>query len=95
MANKETTISANKSSDFQLLEVINIPAKCKIEKNKEGRPRMPIWNDYDEGEEDGYGHFEASCHYCDKGKWQCEKPSTMKAHLVLYCKGPVPDNIRR
>ncbi|CAG8475591.1 28658_t:CDS:2 [Gigaspora margarita] len=56
---KETTISANKSPSSQPLEVIKIPAKRKITKSKGGRPRMPIWDNYNEGEEDGHGHFGA------------------------------------
>ncbi|CAG8778735.1 36888_t:CDS:2 [Gigaspora margarita] len=49
---------------------------------------MLIWNDFSEGEEDGLGHLEQE-------KWQHGKPSIMKAHLALHCKGPVPDEIRR
>ncbi|CAG8821578.1 40161_t:CDS:2, partial [Gigaspora margarita] len=60
-------------------------AKCKADKAKGSRPRMPIWDDYIEGEDDGHGHLEQ----------QCEKPSTMEAHLALYCKGPALDGIRR
>ncbi|CAG8746186.1 18063_t:CDS:2 [Gigaspora margarita] len=56
---------------------------------------MPIWDDYNEGEDDRHGHFEATCHYCDKGKWQHEKPSIMEAHLALHCKGLVSDDIRK
>ncbi|CAG8695103.1 22172_t:CDS:2, partial [Cetraspora pellucida] len=41
-----------------------------------------------EGENDGHGHFGANCHYYDKKKWQCGKPSVIKAHLALYCKEP-------
>ncbi|CAG8511964.1 1675_t:CDS:2, partial [Racocetra fulgida] len=58
----ETNIPINKSFSSQISEITSIPTKHKIEKSKEGRPRMPIWNDYDEGEEDGHGHFEAKAH---------------------------------
>ncbi|CAG8796164.1 1478_t:CDS:1, partial [Racocetra fulgida] len=69
--------------------------KSKTEKSKGGRPKMPIWDDYSEGEEDGHGHYGANCHYCDKGRWQRGKPSVMEAHLALHCKGPVPEDIRK
>ncbi|CAG8806678.1 26821_t:CDS:2, partial [Gigaspora margarita] len=88
-------MSIDKSPSSQLPETTNTHAKCKANKSKEGRPRMPIWNDFNEGEDDGHGHFGVSCHYCDKGRWQRGKPSTMEAHLVLYCKGLVPDDIRK
>ncbi|CAG8855434.1 3711_t:CDS:1, partial [Gigaspora margarita] len=88
-------MSNDNSFSSQLPETINTSVKCKTDKSKGGRPRMPIWNDYNEGKDDGHGHFGASCRYCDKEKWQRGKPSTMEAHLVLYCNGPVPDNIRR
>ncbi|CAG8781769.1 20178_t:CDS:2, partial [Gigaspora margarita] len=61
----KNNLTSNKFPGSQPLEVINIFAKSKIKKNKEGRPRIPICNDYDKGEEDGHGHFEASYHYCD------------------------------
>ncbi|CAG8821456.1 33127_t:CDS:1, partial [Gigaspora margarita] len=46
-------------------------------------------------EDDGHGHFGATCRYCDKGKWQRGKPSIMKAHLALHCKEQVLDDIRK
>ncbi|CAG8857217.1 35528_t:CDS:1, partial [Gigaspora margarita] len=86
-------MSINKSSGSKPLE--STSAKRKADKSKGGRPRMPIWDDFSEGEDDGHGHFGANCRYCDKGKWQRGKPFTMEAHLALHCKGPVPDDIRR
>ncbi|CAG8836868.1 29268_t:CDS:2, partial [Gigaspora margarita] len=38
--------------------------------------------------ENEYEYFEASCHYYEKGKWQCRKPSIIEARLVLHCKEP-------
>ncbi|CAG8798046.1 201_t:CDS:1, partial [Gigaspora margarita] len=46
-------------------------------------------------EDDGHGHFGATCRYCDKSKWQRGKPSIMEVHLALHCKGQVPDDIRK
>ncbi|CAG8854767.1 7787_t:CDS:1, partial [Gigaspora margarita] len=86
-------MSINKSSGSKPLE--STSAKHKTDKSKRGRLRMPIWDDFSEGEDDGHGHFGANCHYCDKRKWQHGKPFTMEEHLALYCKGPVPDDIRR
>ncbi|CAG8540235.1 9679_t:CDS:2 [Gigaspora margarita] len=86
-------MSINDSSSSNPLE--STSAKRKADKAKRGKPRMPIWDDYIEDKDDGHGHFEASCCYCNKGKWQHEKPSTMEAHLALHCKGLVLDDIRR
>ncbi|CAG8848227.1 45991_t:CDS:1, partial [Gigaspora margarita] len=52
-------------------------------KVKGGRPRMLIWDDFIEGEDDGHGHFEAICAYCDKKKWQHSKLSTIKHIIAL------------
>ncbi|CAG8804142.1 29901_t:CDS:2, partial [Gigaspora margarita] len=75
-------MSINNSSSSNPLE--STSAKRKADKAKGGRPRMPIWNNYIEGEDDGHGHFEATM----------RKTSTMEA-LALHCKGPVPDDIRK
>ncbi|CAG8744057.1 36065_t:CDS:2 [Racocetra persica] len=40
--------------------------KNKAEKSKRGRPKMPIWDDYSEDEDNGHEYYEANCHYCDK-----------------------------
>ncbi|CAG8848290.1 21995_t:CDS:1, partial [Gigaspora margarita] len=37
----------------------NTRAKYKANKSKGGRPRMPICNDCNKGEDDGHGHFGA------------------------------------
>ncbi|CAG8830008.1 39680_t:CDS:2, partial [Gigaspora margarita] len=81
----ETITSVNKSSSSQLPETINTSVKCKADKSKGGRPKMPIWDDFNEGEDDEHRHFEAICRYSDREK----------AHLALHCKGPVLDDIRR
>ncbi|CAG8818124.1 43821_t:CDS:2, partial [Gigaspora margarita] len=86
-------MSVNDSFSFKLLETTS--AKCKADKVKGGRPKMLIWNDFIEGEDDRHRHFRAICAFCDKEKWQRGKPSTMEAHLALHCKGLVPDDIRR
>ncbi|CAG8799086.1 2905_t:CDS:1 [Cetraspora pellucida] len=86
-------MSVNKSSSSKPLESTSV--KCKADKSKEGRPRMPICNDFSEGKDDKHKHFRANCYYYDRGKWQCEKPFTIEAHLVLHCKRLVPDDIRR
>ncbi|CAG8669309.1 16661_t:CDS:1, partial [Gigaspora margarita] len=70
-------------------------AKHKADKIKGSKPRILIWDDFIEGEDDEHRHFGAICAFCNKEKWQRRKPSIMEAHLVLHCKGPVPDNIRR
>ncbi|CAG8813227.1 40466_t:CDS:10, partial [Gigaspora margarita] len=76
-------MSMNDSFSSKPLETTS--AKHKTDKVKGGRPRMPIWNDFIEGEDDRHRHFGAICAY-----WTREK-----AHLALHCKGLVPDNIRR
>ncbi|CAG8574012.1 13587_t:CDS:1 [Cetraspora pellucida] len=88
-------MSINKFSSFKLPETIKTSVKHKTDKNKEGRPRMPIWNNYDKRGDNRHRHFGASCHYCNRRKWQYIKLSTIEAHLALHCKGPVPDDIRR
>ncbi|CAG8707693.1 23741_t:CDS:2, partial [Cetraspora pellucida] len=65
------------------------------ELNKGGCPRSAIWDEFDIGESDGKGHYEAKCRYCIKGKWQHGRPSVMESHLALHCKGETPDQIRR
>ncbi|CAG8808919.1 15659_t:CDS:2 [Gigaspora margarita] len=81
----KTITSINKFPSSQLPETTNTRAKRKADKSKGGRPRMPIWDNYNKGEDDGHRHFRASCRYCDKGRWQRGKPSTMEAHLELHC----------
>ncbi|CAG8710742.1 6143_t:CDS:2, partial [Scutellospora calospora] len=75
--------------------VTYISAKYKIEKGKGDRSRMLIWDNYSEGKKDRHRHFEAICHYYNKGKWQYEKPSTIEAHLALYCKRPLIEVTKR
>ncbi|CAG8807919.1 24542_t:CDS:2 [Gigaspora margarita] len=86
-------MSVNNSFSSKPLEMTS--AKCKTDKVKESRPRMPIWNNFIEGENDRHRHFRAICAFCNKEKWQHGKPSTIEAHLVLHCKEPVPDDIRK
>ncbi|CAG8722487.1 9993_t:CDS:2, partial [Racocetra fulgida] len=59
-----------------------------------GRPKSAIWDDFDLGESDGKGHYGAKYRYCTQGRWRCGKLSNMEAHLALYCKGEVPEEIR-
>ncbi|CAG8818721.1 12588_t:CDS:2 [Gigaspora margarita] len=47
----------DKSSSSQSLETTNNCAKRKGDKSKGGRPRMPIWDDYNKGEDDGHRHL--------------------------------------
>ncbi|CAG8833813.1 22769_t:CDS:1, partial [Gigaspora margarita] len=57
-------MSMNDSFSSKPLETTS--AKRKPDKVKGGRPRMPIWDDFIEGEDDEHGHFRAICAYCDK-----------------------------
>ncbi|CAG8607477.1 5709_t:CDS:2 [Acaulospora morrowiae] len=61
---------------------------------KGGRPKDPVWEDFDIGISDSKGHYKANCKFCTKAKWQRGRPAIMMAHLALHCKGNIPDNIR-
>ncbi|CAG8848263.1 42214_t:CDS:2 [Gigaspora margarita] len=41
-------MSINEPSSFQLPEITNPSVKRKAEKGKGGRPKMPIWDNYNE-----------------------------------------------
>ncbi|CAG8786045.1 10336_t:CDS:2, partial [Gigaspora margarita] len=53
-------MSINKPSSLQLPEITNSSVKCKAEKDKDSRPKMLIWDDYNEGKDDSMGILEQS-----------------------------------
>ncbi|CAG8824749.1 1876_t:CDS:1, partial [Racocetra persica] len=95
----EANTQDNKFFSLQSLEILDssilIKQKNKAEKSKRDRPKIQICDDYSKGEDNDYKHYEVNCCYCNKKRWQHSKLLVMKAHLALYCKRSISDDIRK